>query len=51
MEICLDVQLKSLVCAEWNAPDRAAASRLTETVENWAHRYNPLTRWPPPLTY
>ena len=29
------------VCQEWNVADRAAASRLVETVQIWVRRYNP----------
>ena len=35
-----EAELWDMVCAEWNIEDRSAASRLTETVENWAHRYS-----------
>ena len=39
-----DAELWDMICAEWNEPDRAAASRLAETVENWGRRYNLLTQ-------
>ena len=40
-----DAELWDMICAEWNVPDRATASRLSETVENWARLYNLLTKY------
>ena len=39
-----DAELWDTICAEWDVADRATASRLSETVENWARRYNLLVQ-------
>ena len=36
-----DHVLWDAVCEEWGVPDRAAAARLVQTVENWTQSYRP----------
>ena len=37
-----ELELWDAICSEWGAADRAAASRLVETVQIWVRRYNPI---------